>query len=100
MVETAARMEQAVCIEVAPIKLVVNVTRHTHTRKAQHLAKSDISEVTRIISVHVAGQRWAKAKDAGVIEHNLMTGIQRDVTDPVEADAPDQGHGHDQVINW
>ena len=28
-----------------------------------------------------------------------MAGVQRDVTDPVEADAPDPGHGHDQAVN-
>ena len=46
-------------------------TTHMHTRNAQHLAKSAISVVTKIILVHVAGQMWAKAKDAGVIEHKL-----------------------------
>ena len=44
-VEIAARMEQAVHIEVALIKLAVNVTQHTHTRNAQRLAKSAISVV-------------------------------------------------------
>ena len=65
------------------------------------MAKSAIGVVTRIISVHVAGRMWAKAKNAGVIEHNLAAGVQRDVTNPVEADTPDpgQGHGHDQVMN-
>ena len=90
----AARMEQAGHIEAAPIKLVVNVTRHMHTRNAQHLAKSAISVVTKIILVHVAGRMWAKAKAAGVIEHNLTAGVQRDITDPVEADAPYPGQGH------
>ena len=70
-----------------------------HTRNAQCLAKSAVSVVTKIISVHVAGQMWAKAKDARVIEHNLMAGVQRGITDPVEADAPDPGHGHDRVTN-
>ena len=55
--------------------------------------------VTRIISVHVAGQMWVKVKDTRVIEHNLAAGVQRDITDPVEAYALDQGHGHDQVTN-
>ena len=60
-VEMAAQMEQAVrtevaLINIAPIKHVVNVTQHTHTRNAQHLAKSAINVVTKLISVHVAGQ--------------------------------------------
>ena len=55
-VEMAAQMEQAVCTEVALIKCVVNVVRHMHTRIAQHLAKSAINVVTKIILVHVAGQ--------------------------------------------
>ena len=60
-VETAAQTEQAVHTEVAPIniapiKCVVNVAQHTHTRNAQCLAKSAISVVTKIILVHVAGQ--------------------------------------------
>ena len=70
-----------------------------HTRIAQHLAKSAISVVIRIISVHVAGRMWDKAKDTRVIEYKLMAGVQRDITDPVEADAPDPGQGHDQVLN-
>ena len=40
-----------------------------------------------------------KAKDAGVIEHNLVTGVLRDINNPVEVDAPGQGHGHDWVMN-
>ena len=97
-VETAAQTEQAVHTEVALIKHVVSVTQHMHTRNAQRLAKSAI---TKIILVHVAGQIWAKTKDAGEIEHKLVAGAQRDVTNPVEADAPDPGpdHGHDQVMN-
>ena len=105
-VEMAAQMEQAVHTEVAPIhiapiKCVVNVTWHTHTRIAQHMAKSAINAVTKIISVHVAGQIWAETKDAREIEHKLMAGVQRDITNPVEADAPDPGpdHGHDQAVN-
>ena len=45
---------------------------------------------------------WDKAKDAGEIECKLMAGLQRDITDPAEADAPDPdwGHGHDLVMNW
>ena len=52
----AAQMEQAVRTKVAPIKHVVNITQHTHTRIAQCLAKSAINVVTKIILVHVAGQ--------------------------------------------
>ena len=65
------------------------------------MAKSAISVVTKIILVHVADQMCTKAKDARVMEHKLMAGVQRDITDPVEADAPDpgQGHGHNQVMN-
>ena len=72
----AAQTEQAVRIdiEVALIKHVVNVAWHTHTRIAQHLAKSAINVVTKIILVHVAGQMWAKTKDAGEIEHKLTAG--------------------------
>ena len=60
-VETAAQMEQAVHTEVAPInvapiKHVVNVTQHMHTRIAQRLAKNAINVVAKIILVHVAGQ--------------------------------------------
>ena len=40
---------------------------------------------------------WTKTKDAGEIKHKLMAGVQRDITNPVEADAPD--HGHDQAVN-
>ena len=29
----------------------------------------------------------------------LMAGVQRDITDPVEADAPDPDHVHDQAVN-
>ena len=98
----AAQMEQAVHTEVAPInvapiKCVVNVTQHMHTRNAQHLAKNAINVVTKIILVHVAGQMWAKTKDAREIEHKLVAGVQRDITNPV--DTPDPDHGHDQVVN-
>ena len=72
----AFRTEQAVRIGVALVKPVVNVTWHMHTRIAQCLAKSVISVVTKIILVNVAGRMWAKAKDARVIEHNLMAGVQ------------------------
>ena len=29
----------------------------------------------------------------------FVAGAQRDVTDPIEADAPDPDHGHDQAVN-
>ena len=28
-----------------------------------------------------------------------QAGVQRDITDPVEADAPGPDHGHDQAVN-
>ena len=64
------------------------------------MAKSAINVVIRIISVLVVGM-WVRAKDAGVIEQNLMAGVERNVTDPVEAGTPDpgQGHGHNQAMN-
>ena len=33
------------------------------------------------------------------MEHKLMAGLQRDITNPVEADVPDPDHGHDQAVN-
>ena len=51
----------------------------------------------KIILVLAAGQlrMWVLAKDAREVEHQLVAGLQRDVTDPVEADAPDQGHNQE-----
>ena len=66
---------------------------------AQLLAKNAINVVTKIILVHVVDRMWARTKDAGEIEHKLMAGVQRDVTDPAEADTPGPDRGHDQAVN-
>ena len=34
----------------------------------------------------------AKAKAAREVEHQLVAGAQRDITNPTEADTPGQGH--------
>ena len=61
----------------------------------QRLARNATNAVLKIISVLAADQlgMLAKAKDAGGVEHQLVVGAQKDITDPTEADAP----GQDQV---
>ena len=97
-------MKRAVHIEVAltniaPIKHVVNAVQYMCTGIAQLLAKSAINVVTKIILVHVVDRTWARTKDVGEIEHKLTAGVQRDVTDPAEADVWGPDRGHDPVEN-
>ena len=58
------------------------------------MAKNATNAVSKIISVLAADQlgATAKAKDARKVEHQLVAGAQKDITDPTEADAPGQGH--------
>ena len=97
-VETAAQAKRAVHTEVAPIKSVVNAVQYMRTGIAQLLAKNAINVVTKIISVHVVDRMRARTKDAGKIDQ-LAAGVQRDVTDPVEADARGPDHGHNPAEN-
>ena len=58
------------------------------------MAKNATNAVLKIILVLAADQLgvMAKAKTAREVEHQLMAGAQRDITDPTEADAPGQDH--------
>ena len=75
-------------------KHVVSVTQHAHTKTVQHLAKNATNVILKIISVLAADQLrvMAKSKVTREVEHQLMAGVQRDITDPTEVDTPGQGH--------
>ena len=78
---------------VAP-KLVINAVHNMDTKNAQHLGRSVINVVLRTILARVADPRrlQVKLKAVRIVENPPKAGVLRDVTDPVEADAPIQDH--------
>ena len=89
----AVHTEQAVRVP-ETAKHAVSVTLLTNLRSVQHLAKSAINAVLRIISARVADLRGVmdKTQTDAEVEHQHMVGALRDITDPAEAGAPDPDH--------
>ena len=75
-------------------KCVVSATQHTCTKTVQYLAKNTTNVVLKIILILAVDQLKATAKTKATreVEHQLVAGAQRDITDPAEVDAPGQGH--------
>ena len=77
------------------ITCAVSVTLLTSSKTVQHLAKSAINVVLRIILAHAVDHHRGTDKaqtDAEVRTPAHAVGVLRDVTDPAEAGAPDPDH--------
>ena len=82
-------------------KRAVSATLRISLKTVQLLAKSATNVVLRTISAHVANHHGVmdKTQTDTEVEHQHAAGVQRDVTDPVEADAPGPDRGRDQAVN-
>ena len=73
-------------------KPVINAVHHMYTRNAQHSVKSVINVALRTILVLVADPKRMWDNAVRIVENPPKAGVLRDITDPVEADTPIQGH--------
>ena len=82
-------------------KRAVSATLRISSKTVKLLAKNAINVALRTISAHVTDLLGAtdKTQTNAEVEHQHAAGVQRDITNPIEADAPGPDRGCDQAVN-